>query len=70
LDEEGRALVLDVKGCPEEQRALVLKLAEMSIGQADNTALFDLFVRHRRGLPEGAAAQLCRLARHRFREEY
>jgi tetratricopeptide (TPR) repeat protein len=60
LDEEGRALVLDVKGCPEERRALLLELAELSDGQADAAVLFDLLVRHRRTLPEGAAAQLCR----------
>lgn len=60
LDQEGRALVLDVKGCPEERRAFLLKLAELSDGQADTAVFFDLLVRHRRSLPEGAAAQLCR----------
>ena len=60
LDEQSRALVLDLKGCPEERRALLLELAKLSNGQADAAALFDLLVRHRRALPEGVAARLCR----------
>ena len=60
LNEEGRALVLDVKGCPEERRALVLELARLNSGQADAAVLFGLLVRHRRALPEGSAGQLCR----------
>ena len=60
LDEEGRALVLDVKGCPRERRAFVLELAKLSDGPATAMALYDLLVRYRSALPEGAAAQLCR----------
>jgi len=60
LDEESRALVLDLKGCPEQRRALLLELAKLSNGQGDAARLFDLLVRHRRTLPEGVAAQLCR----------
>lgn len=49
LDEAGRLLVLDLKGCPQSQRPLVLDL----MARAGKTAptpleLFDLLLRHRR----------------------
>jgi tetratricopeptide (TPR) repeat protein len=60
LDEQARALVLDVKGCPEEQRALVLDLAIPKEASSAAAALYDVLARHRRALPEGAAARFCR----------
>ncbi len=56
LDADGRALLLDLKGCPEERRALLLELANLSEGPA---ALYDVLVRYRRAMPEGAAGALC-----------
>lgn len=60
LDEEGRALVLDVKGCPEERRPLLLELAKLSDGAVPAAVLHDLLTRCRRALGESTAAQLCR----------
>ena len=60
LNDEGRALVLDIKGWPEERRPLVLDLARLSDGPASATMLYDLLVRHRSALPAERAAQLCR----------
>ncbi|TCG03250.1 hypothetical protein BZM27_49890 [Paraburkholderia steynii] len=60
LNDEGRALVLDIKGWPEERRPLVLELARLSDGPASPTMLYDLLVRHRSALPADRAAQLCR----------
>ena len=60
LDHDGRALLLDLKGCPEERRALLLELAKLSEGPAAAAALCDLLARYRRDLPEGAAGKLCR----------
>jgi tetratricopeptide (TPR) repeat protein len=57
LDPDGRALLLDLKGCPEERRALLLEMAKLS---EDATALYDLLARYRRALPEGTAGALCR----------
>jgi len=56
LDKNARALVLDIKGCPPEQRAAV---AELSMLREDPAALFDLVARHRQVFPPRAAAQLC-----------
>ncbi len=59
LDAQRREAVLDLKGCPPGQRALVLEL----VGLGDNPApatLFDALARHRRALPEDAAGALCR----------
>lgn len=59
LDDAGRTLVLDLKGCPLPQRALVLDLmARAGPGAAAPAELFDLLHRHRRVLPEGAARPL------------
>jgi cellulose synthase operon protein C len=56
LDDAGRTLVLDIKGCPLPQRALVLELMARSGPVAAAPAeLFDLLLRHRRVLPDGAA---------------
>jgi hypothetical protein len=60
LDQEGRGLVLDLKGCPAEQRGLLLELARLSEAPAAAPALYDLLARHRRALPEGAAGAVCR----------
>ncbi|MFP3559092.1 hypothetical protein SB861_51930 [Paraburkholderia sp. SIMBA_049] len=60
LNDEGRALVLDIKGWPEERRPLALELARLSDGPASATMLYDLLVRHRSALPADTAAQLCR----------
>lgn len=59
LDDAGRTLVLDLKGCPSPQRALVLDLMARSANGAPVPAeLFDLLQRHRRVLPDGAARSL------------
>src|SRR5690606_30312343 len=56
LDDAGRTLVLDLKGCPVPQRALVLDLmARSASGPPAPVELFDLLQRHRRVLPDGAA---------------
>jgi cellulose synthase operon protein C len=59
LDDAGRTLVLDLKGCPQPQRALVLDL----MARAGETAptpleLLDLMLRHRRVMPDGVARRL------------
>jgi tetratricopeptide (TPR) repeat protein len=66
LDEAGRTLVLDLKGCPQSQRSLVLELLPHG---ADTTLtsleLFNLVLRQRREIGEGTARQLClRLLAH------
>lgn len=59
LDDAGRTLVLDLKGCPLPQRALVLDLiAHSGPGAPVPAELFDLLQRHRRVLPEGLARPL------------
>lgn len=53
LDDAGRTLVFDIKGCPLPQRALVLDLmARSSPGAPAPAELFDLLQRHRRVLPD------------------
>ena len=71
LDEAGRTLVLELQGCPEPQRPLVMALAQSKekkeTKDAKETkgkgleplALYDLLVRHRASLPEGLASALC-----------
>ena len=62
LDKETRALVLDIKGCPPEQRAAI---AELSVLREEPAAVYDLVARHRQVFPPGAAEQLClRLLAH------
>ena len=60
LDEAGRTLVLDLKGCPESQRALVLDLMARA-GDAAPTPLelCDVLLRHRRALAAGVARSVC-----------
>lgn len=60
LDDAGRTLVLDLKGCPVPQRALVLDLMARSGGPGAPAPaeLFDLLQRHRRVLPDGTAQHL------------
>lgn len=59
LGDAGRSLVLDLKGCPLPQRALVLDLmARSGPGATAPAELFDLLQRHRRALPDGAARPL------------
>ncbi|MDP1646619.1 MAG: hypothetical protein Q8M01_00235 [Rubrivivax sp.] len=59
LDDAGRTLVLDLKGCPLPQRALVLDLmARSGPGAPAPAELFDLLQRHRRVLPDGAGRSL------------
>lgn len=59
LDDAGRTLVLDLKGCPLPQRALVLDLMLLSGPEgAAPSELFDRLHRHRSVLPDGAARPL------------
>lgn len=51
LDDDSRHLVLDIKGCPDARRPLLLELAKLS-EKPSATALFDLLLRHRRTIPE------------------
>jgi hypothetical protein len=65
LDEAGRALVFDLAGCPEPQRALVAELLRAN----DAPTLFDALARHRRALPEAQARKWClRLLPHAPRQ--
>ena len=60
LDDAGRALVLDVKGCPESQRAVVMELLQLAgADPAVPSALFDLLLRQRRTLPAATVRSLC-----------
>ncbi len=59
LDEDSRQLVLDIKGCPDPLRPLLLGLAKL--GAPPNPGqFFDLLASHRRALPEGKAENFCR----------
>lgn len=58
LDEDSRQLVLDIKGCPDTLRPLLLDLAKLGNTPAA-APLFDLLQRHRRAMPEGAFTVLC-----------
>jgi cellulose synthase operon protein C len=60
LDDAGRTLVFDLKGCPLPQRALVLDLMACSGGPGAPAPadLFDLLQRHRRVLPDDVARPL------------
>jgi len=66
LDEAGRALVLQLKGCPPSQQPLVLdltgRLGETATGPLE---LFDIVLRHRRAMDDGMARRVClRLLAH------
>lgn len=61
LDEPGRTLVLDLKGCPPAQRSLVQELAARLGGPAPSPLeLCDLMLRHPRSMDEGTARQVSR----------
>ena len=69
LDDAGRALVLELEGCPPAQRAFVLELAARGHTPAP-LELLDLLLRRRRDLPPGfvrrSALQLLPHAPHRL----
>ncbi|MEF8748721.1 MAG: hypothetical protein V5B31_13015 [Candidatus Accumulibacter propinquus] len=61
LEDDGRQLLLDLKGCPENRRSLLLdvaQLARLGVPPAPSR-VFDLLLRRYRGLP-ATAASLCR----------
>ncbi len=59
LDTDSQQLVLDIKGCPDALRPLLIDLAKL--GDAPAAApLFDLLQRYRRTMPEEALAGLGR----------
>ncbi len=71
LDDAGRALVLDLKGCPALQRPLVLDLMARAAPAAPAAAaptpldMLDLLLRHKRALPDTLARrQALRLLAH------
>ncbi|MHB8166314.1 MAG: tetratricopeptide repeat protein, partial [Sulfuricella sp.] len=57
LDEDSRQLVLDIKGCPDALRPLLLELAKLGDTPAA-APLFDLLLRYRRAVPEGKFTDL------------
>lgn len=58
LDGPGRQLLLDLAGCPEAQRPLLLALANTPL--TTPAALHELLLRHQRALPPGLAQGFCR----------
>jgi tetratricopeptide (TPR) repeat protein len=59
LDDAGRALVLDLKGCPQPQRLLVLdSMTRAGTAATTPLELLDLLLRHRRVIPAAAARRL------------
>jgi len=58
LNDDGRQLVLDLKGCPEQRRTLLLELAGLGATPAP-ARILDLLLRRSRTLP-ASAAPLCR----------
>lgn len=60
LDDAGRALVLELKGCPQPQRTLLLDLLARSAHAAPAPQdLLDLLLRHRRLMANDVARRLC-----------
>jgi len=57
-DGDIRQLVLDLRGCPDALRPLLLDFARLG-EQPNPETFFDLVLRHRRLLPEGLAKQTC-----------
>ncbi|MDP4027969.1 MAG: tetratricopeptide repeat protein [Gallionella sp.] len=51
LNEDGRHLVLDIKGCPDALRPLLLELSKLGDTPAA-ASLLDTLLRHRRAVPE------------------
>ena len=58
LDPPGRQLLLDLEGCPEGQRPVLLALANNP--QTTPAALHELLLRQQRALPAGLARSFCR----------
>lgn len=73
LDSEGRQLLLDIKGCPENRRTLLVEVAELARLGVPPTAekVLGLLLQRSRGLP-AMAGHLCRrllpMAERRLRE--
>jgi hypothetical protein len=61
LDEDGRLLLLEIKGCPENRRSLLLDVAEFAkVGMPPAPArVVELLLRRNRNLP-ATVARLCR----------
>ncbi len=61
LDEDGRLLLLEIKGCPENRRSLLLDVAEFAkVGMPPAPGrVVELLLRRNRNLP-ATAARLCR----------
>lgn len=61
LDDEGRLMLLEIKGCPENRRPLLLELAELAHANVPPapSRVVELLLRRNRGVP-AAAARLCR----------
>lgn len=63
LDADGQQMLLEIKGCPESQRPLLLEIAALA-GEGSSpapTRIFDLLARRGRGLPPAAIGLLQRL---------
>ena len=61
LDDAGRSLVLDLKGCPAVQRPLLLGLMERATAASVTPLeMFDLVLRHRAATGLDWAARVCR----------
>ena len=58
LDDEGRQLLLDLKGCPEERRSVLFDLARLG-STPPPAKVVELLLRRHRGLP-ASVATLCR----------
>jgi tetratricopeptide (TPR) repeat protein len=58
LDADSRQLLLDLKGCPDALRPLLIDLARLG-EQPHPETWFDFLLRHRRSLPAGLAESLC-----------
>jgi tetratricopeptide (TPR) repeat protein len=73
LDNDGRQLLLDIKGCPENRRTLLVEVAELARLGVPPTAekVLGLLLQRSRGLP-AMAGHLCRrllpMAERRLRE--
>jgi tetratricopeptide (TPR) repeat protein len=61
LDDDGRQMLLDLKGCPENRRSLLFEVAELARSAAPllPATVVGLLLRRSRGLP-ASAAKLCR----------
>ena len=59
LDEDGRQMLLDVKGCPENMRPMIMDLAKLG-DSANPSGLFDLIIHDQEKIPKECAASLSR----------